>query len=141
MSSKTSAGSPPEFFVDRNLGKVTADRLRASGWQLHLIADEYEDDAKNVTDVAWITHGCQRGWSLLTKDKAIRYRAKELDSLAPHSLLFCLAGGNLKIDDMVEALNIARPRIEREIAAGNAGFWHVYNDGRLNRMWAPGDDA
>ena len=134
MSLKTSAGSPPEYFVDRSLGRVTADRLRGDGWRLHLIADEYPDDAERVDDPEWITEGCRRGWVLLTKDKAIRYRAHEIAALAPGSLLFCLAKGSWNIDEMVAAFSAARPAIERAISRGQEGFWHVYKDGQVRRM-------
>lgn len=134
MSSKTSAGSPPEYFVDRSLGRVTADRLRAEGWRLHLIADEYPDDAERIDDSEWITEGCLRGWALLTKDKAIRYRAHEIAALAPGGLLFCLAKGGWTIDEMVAAFGAARPAMERAIARGDMGFWHVHKDGTIRRM-------
>lgn len=134
MSSKTSAGLPPEFFVDRSLGRVTADRLRRQGWRLHLIADEYPDGAERVDDPVWITEGCRRGWVLLTKDKAIRYRAHEIAALAPGSLLFCLAKGSWNIDEMVSAFTAARDAIERAISRGESGFWHVSKDGAIRRM-------
>lgn len=134
MSLKTSAGSPPEYFIDRSLGKVTADRLRTDEWSLHLIADLYPNDAADVLDEHWISEGCQRGWVLLTKDKAIRYRAHELAALAPGSLLFCLARGDWSIEVMVNALISARPRMERAISRGDAGFWHVYRGGIIRRM-------
>lgn len=134
MSSKPSAGLQPEYFVDRSLGKLTAGRLREDGWSLHLIADEYPDDAASVVDEEWIAEGCRRGWVLLTKDRAIRYRAREIAALAPDSLLFCLARGDWSVDVMVRALHLARPRIERAIARGEAGFWHVYQDGQIKRM-------
>lgn len=135
MSSKTSAGLPPEYFVDRSLGRVTAGRLREDGWSLHLIADEYPRDAESVVDEEWIAEGCRRGWVLLTKDKAIRYRAREIAALAPDSLLFCLARGDWSVEVMVGALHVARPRIERAVARRDAGFWHVYRDGQIKQMW------
>ena len=135
MSSKTSVGSPPEYFVDRSLGKVTAGRLRDRGWSVHLISDEYPDDARSTKDEDWIARGCRRGWVLLTKDKAIRFRSTELAALAPGSFLFSLARADLNVDEMVHALDTARSRIERAVESGEAGFWHVYKDGRIKRMW------
>ncbi len=135
MSSKTSVESPPEFFVDRSLGRVVADRLRSEGWRLYLIADLYPDDAADVEDEVWIAEGCRRGWALLTKDKAIRYRAQEIDALAPGSQLFCLARGDWSVDVMLNAFTHARRRIEAAVAAGSTGFWHVYKDGSIRHMW------
>jgi len=100
-----------------------------------LIADEYPEDAERIEDADWIAEGCRRGWVLLTKDKAIRYRAHELAALAPESLLFCLARGDWSVDVMVGAFHTGRTRIEGAIRRGDAGFWHVYRDGRIKRMW------
>lgn len=71
----------PEYFFDRSLGKASAARLRESGWIIHLIADFYQDDATRIPDEEWIAEGCSRGWLLLTKDKRIRYRERELSAL------------------------------------------------------------
>ena len=133
MSSKTSVESP-EFFVDRSLGKQTAQELRAKGWALTLLADVYPADAQKVKDEDWIAYGCRKGWSLLTKDAHIRYRAKEIAALSPKSLLFCLSRQDLKIAEMVVAFEIARPTIERAIRNGRAGFYHVSKAGQVRRM-------
>lgn len=126
---------PPEFFADRSLGRVTVERLRTEGWAIHRISEVYPDDARHVPDEDWISHGCRRGWTLLTKDKRIRYRAPEIGSLDGATLLFCLANQQLSTDQMVAALATARGRIHRAIDRGDAGFWHVYLDGSIKRMW------
>ena len=64
-----SSVTPPEFFLDRSLGKETAHRLRERGFVVHLIADFYGDDAQRVADQTWVDEGSRRGWVLLTKDK------------------------------------------------------------------------
>jgi len=81
MSSKTPAESPPDYFVDRSPGKVTAGRLRADGLSLHLIADAYSNDAADIPDERWIAEGCRRGWALLTEDKAVRAMFSQPESL------------------------------------------------------------
>jgi hypothetical protein len=129
-----SSARQPEYFFDRSLGKASANRLRDHGWTIHLIADFYRDDASEVADERWIAEGCSRGWSLLTKDKKIRYRANELAALETGHL-FCLASGNLGLDEMAQRF------IEAEHAMVNArqkypiGFWHVHAQGRIVRMW------
>lgn len=128
-----SSAAQPEFFFDRSLGKITARRLRDAGYAVHLIADLYRDDATTVPDEEWIAEGCQRGWILLTKDRRIRYRAGELAALDGH--LFCLSDGNASIEVMTETLLVALPRIARASARHRAGFWHVYADGSIKRMW------
>jgi hypothetical protein len=96
-SSRTSSDRPLEFFFDRSLGKISAQRLRDAGHTVHLIADFYPDDAQQVGDSEWIAEGCRRGWTLLTKDQLIRYRTYELAAL-DSGHLFCLADGNATLD-------------------------------------------
>jgi hypothetical protein len=129
-----SSDRPPEFFFDRSLGKASANRLRAFGWVVHLIADFYEKDAEDIPDEEWITEGCKRGWILLTKDKKIRYRSHELEALE-EGHLFCLASGNLGLDDMAQRFVDAHSAILRAVARSPVGFWHVYEDGRITKMW------
>ncbi len=129
-----SSGKPPEFFFDRSLGKITAARLRESGYVIHLIADHYPRDADNVPDETWIAEGCSHGWALLTKDKRIRYRAIELAALHPGHL-FCLVSGNLTISEMSEVWLNAMPRVLRAVHDRPSGFWHVYRNGTIRQMW------
>jgi len=129
-----SSAKRPEFFFDRSLGKITAHRLRGAGHTVHLIADYYGDDARDVPDEEWIAEGCRRGWILLTKDQRIRYRAEELAAL--DGQLFCLADGNATIDVMASTYFAAMARIERVTPRGRAGFWHVYADGSIRKMWS-----
>lgn len=128
-----SSAAQPEFFLDRSLGRITASRLRSAGYTIHLIADFYADDGTKIPDEQWIADGCRRGWILLTKDKRIRYRAEELAVLDGH--LFCLSDGNARIDAMASTLIAALPRIERAAGRGPAGFWHIYGNGTIKRMW------
>ncbi|MFC5262539.1 hypothetical protein ACFPJ1_10535 [Kribbella qitaiheensis] len=124
----------PEYFFDRSLGKASATRLRARGWTIHLIADFYTNDAADIADEEWIAEGCSRGWLLLTKDKKIRYRAKELSALdCGH--LFCLAAGNLGLDDMAERFVVAEQAMIRASRRYSVGFWHVHAEGRITKMW------
>ena len=92
-----SSDKPPEFFLHRSLGKTSASRLRAAGHVVHLIADYYPRDAQEIGDAEWIAEGCRRGWTLLTKDRRIRYRTDELGALTSGHL-FCLADGNVTLD-------------------------------------------
>lgn len=128
-----SSAERPEFFLDRSLGRVTASRLREAGYIVHLIGDYYPDDASDVPDEEWIAEGCANGWVLLTKDKRIRYRAQELEALQ-EGHLFCLVSGNLDITQMQRAFLLALPAIERATEEP-VGFWHVYRDGQIRRMW------
>lgn len=128
-----SSDAPLEFFLDRSLGKETARRLRAEGHVVHLLADHYPNDAQRVPDADWIAEGCRRGWVLLTKDKRIRYRTDELTALDGH--LFCLVGGNARVEQMAGRLLAAIPAITRAVARHPSGFWHIGADGSIRKMW------
>ena len=128
-----SSAEPPEFFLDRSLGRITAARLREAGYAVHVIADHYPDDASDIPDESWIAEGSSRGWVLLTKDKRIRYRAAELGALRSGHL-FCLVSGTMNISEMTEAFLDALPKIERVAQSEPAGFWHVYRGGQIKRM-------
>lgn len=130
-----SSATRPEYFFDRSLGKETARLLHDAGHVVHLIADHYRDDGKNIPDEEWIAEGCRRGWVLLTKDQRIRYRAAELAAL--NGRLFCLADGNATVAVMAATFLAAMTRIERAVEQQPVGFWHVYADGRIRRMWPP----
>ena len=129
-----SSARPPEYFFDRSLGKASANRLRDRGWIIHLIADFYPDDASDVADEQWIAEGCSRGWMLLTKDKKIRYRARELGALETGHL-FCLVSGNLGLDDMAQRFVEAEQAMISASRRHPIGFWHVHAQGRITRMW------
>ena len=101
---------------------------------IHLIADHYPDDASDIPDEDRIAEGCSNGWVLLTKDKRICYRVAELEALQ-EGHLFCLVSGNLDIAQMTRAFLDALPTIERAARDEPVGFWHVYRDGELKRMW------
>lgn len=133
-SSKTSSDRPPEFFFDRSLGKISAQRLRDAGYTVHLIAEFYPDDAQHIADAEWITEGCQRGWTLLTKDRRIRYRTDELTALI-NGHLFCLADGNATLDTIAQSFLDAMPAIHRAVHRTNVGFWHVHTGGKITKMW------
>lgn len=100
---------------------------------VHHVADVYPDDAHDIPDEQWIADGCSRGWVLLTKDRRIRYRTSELDALSGH--LFCLADGNLRREEMAGRFLRAMKPILRAVARHPEGFWHVYADGSIRKMW------
>lgn len=129
-----SSDRQPEFFFDRSLGKLSAHRLREEGHVIHLIAEYYPDDAQGIADADWIAEGCARGWVLLTKDRRIRYRAGELAALND-GFLFCLSDGNANLDTFSATWIAAMPAIGRVVHQVRPGFWHVYADGSIKRMW------
>jgi len=61
-------------------------------------ADHFPDDADDET---WISVVGQRGWVVLTKDKAIRTRPVELQAvMAANVRMFTLSSGNMTGEEM-----------------------------------------
>ena len=86
------------FFVDRCLGRSVGVALRQAGLQVEFHADHFADDAADET---WISEVGQRGWIVLTKDKAIRTRPVELQAvIAAKVRMFRLSSGNMTGEDM-----------------------------------------
>jgi hypothetical protein len=131
--------SPPEFFVDRSLGRTTAAKLARLGWTVHLVNDVFPNDAQNTPDEEWIAYGLRHGWALLSKDQRIRYRAHELVALASGGVLFCLSNGNITIETQVRWFECSRRSIESAVSRGPA-FYVVYAT-RIARTWPRQDSS
>jgi hypothetical protein len=130
----SSGPQQPEVFLDRCLGKGTAEELRGLGWLVHTVHDHFPNEGEDASDEEWIAYGVNRGWVMLTKDKRIRYRAEEIGALASGHIV-CLSNGQLKRQDAVNRFDAARDAIVRQTSTHPVGFWHVGEDGRLNKMW------
>lgn len=78
----SSASTPPPsvvFFIDRSLGRFeVATALRAAGLRVEVHDDHFPQDAPDET---WLTHAGDREWVVVTRDKRIRYRPLEKQSL------------------------------------------------------------
>lgn len=81
-----------------------------------------------------VAEGCRRGWTLLTKDRRIRYRTDGLAALTSGHL-FCLADGNAILDQITRRFLDAMPAIHRAARNTVTSFWHVHADGRITKMW------
>jgi hypothetical protein len=68
-----SRAEPPEFFIDRSLGRYTlAAELHAAGWDVRTMAEIYgEIPGQGLADPPWLQECGARGWVALTKDKSI----------------------------------------------------------------------
>ena len=105
---------PPEFFVDRSLGRhQVPNLLRVAGLQLRTLAEVYGVPADQaVQDVDWLELAGRQGWPVLMKDERIRYRTAERDALLAHNVqAFCLSRGDLRAAQMAEAYIRVLPRI------------------------------
>jgi len=91
------SASPPEFFVDRSLGRhLVPDGLRAAGAVVRTMADEYgERIGQGLADEEWLSEAGRRGWIVLMKDARVRYRPAQLDAVSTFAVrAFCLANAN-----------------------------------------------
>jgi hypothetical protein len=122
---------PPEFLIDRSLGRGFAAAIRACGWKVTLINDVYANDAQQVTDGEWIEYGCAHGWAALTKDRWIRRRPQFEVATCP---IFALSDGNLLIAEMVRRFDSQRTRIWQAALSGRREFWVVY-ESQISRQY------
>jgi hypothetical protein len=77
---------PPEFFIDRSLGRhAVPNALRTAGVIVHTMAEVYaEQVGQGLADEDWLSDVGQRGWVVLLKDTKIRYRPAELRAITTH---------------------------------------------------------
>jgi len=112
MSSRND--EPPEFFVDRSLGKSIVEGLRAAG----------------LND-----------WIVLTKDDAIRRRPAERDALIDAAVrVFCLTTAQLRGSEQTERFIRNRRHILRQARRPGPYIYGVYSDG-LRRLWPAATQA
>ena len=86
-------------------------RLRSEGLRVEAHDDNFAPD---TTDEEWLTQAGQRGWIVLTKDKAIRRNHLEREALVAAGVAcFMLGRGDLSADQMARAFIAALPRMQR----------------------------
>ena len=110
------SASPPEFFIDRSLGRhVVPSALRETGAVVHVMADVYgERIGQGLADEEWLRDAGESGWVVLMKDAKIRYRPAELEVVVDHGVrAFCLTNANLRGVEMAARLVENLPQIVR----------------------------
>jgi hypothetical protein len=131
------SASPPEFFIDRSLGRhVVPDALREAGAIVHVMADVYgERIGQGLADEEWLHDAGVRGWVVLMKDAKIRYRPAELGVIIDHGLrAFCLTNANLRGAEMAARLLANLPRILRVAQEPGPYVYGVYASS-VRRLW------
>ena len=114
MSSKQ-LHSEPILFLDRNLGKhVIADALRSAGISCELHDDHLPIDAP---DEDWIALAGRNGWIALTKDKNIRNRHAQLDSIKKNATRIIV----------IRAKNATGPEIAQILLKGINRIYRFYS--------------
>jgi len=134
----TPGEQPPEFFVDRSLGKSIVDGLRAAGLVVHSMHGVYgEDQAQRLPDEIWLRDAGERNWVVLTKDDAIRRRPAERDAMIDAACrVFCLTTAKLRGAQQTERFVDNRHRIIRQARKQGPYIYGVYEKG-LKRLWPP----
>jgi hypothetical protein len=127
---------PPEFFVDRSLGKGIVDGLRAAGLTVHSMAEVYgEVKAQRLPDETWLRDAGKNGWIVLTKDDPIRRRPAERDALTDAAVrVFCLTNRNLRGVEQTARFVSNRHRIIRQARKPGPYIYGVYEKG-LKHLW------
>jgi aryl-alcohol dehydrogenase-like predicted oxidoreductase len=127
---------PPEFFVDRSLGKSIVEALRATGLTVYSMADVYgEKRAQRLADEVWLRDAGKNDWIVLTKDDAIRRRPAERDALTDAAVrAFCLTTAQLRGAEQIERFLHNRHRILRQARRPGPYIYGVYESG-LKRLW------
>jgi hypothetical protein len=125
----------PEFCVDRNLGKTVPARLSVLGWTMHLIAEEFPNDAQDVSDADWIAYGFNKAWVPLCKDGRIRGRDHEREPVERYAgVLFYLDNQQLLVDEMVRRIARAEAEIIRAVTRGGPALYAIGADA-IRRTW------
>ena len=130
---------PPEFFIDRSLGKKhLAEALRARGFTVHTMASVYgEKRAQEMPDEEWLRDAGTNGWVVLMKDDRIRTRPAERDALARAGVrAFCLTNAQLRAHEQTTRFVRNIGRIEQRCRKSGPFIYGVY-DGGVRRLWPP----
>jgi hypothetical protein len=129
------SNKPPEFFLDRGLGKHVAGGLRELGWRIHRAAEHFPNDAQDIDDDVWMRYGLERGWYPLHKDGRIRGREVERRPLVEFDApMFYLDNQQLKIDEMVRRFHAAQVQIYRKARKSGAACFAV-SATSIRRTW------
>jgi hypothetical protein len=131
------APPPPEFFVDRSLGRrIIPEGLRALGLVVHAMADVYPNDLdETVTDEQWIADADAANWVALTKDERITRYAAEQDALTRSRLRVFAIGnqhltGAVMLDYFVTNINRIIQRSRKD-----GPYVDVVLKGGVERRW------
>ncbi|MGI8921267.1 MAG: hypothetical protein ACR2HD_06275 [Solirubrobacteraceae bacterium] len=127
---------PPEFFVDRSLGRhQVADALRSSGWVLRTHHEAYGDRDETVSDVEWLELCGRQQLPVLTKDRRLRYRPAEIDAIRQFGVrAFVLTAGSLRAAEQAARFEHSRDRIE-EACAARGPFVYAVHAQRIVRIF------
>jgi len=108
------------FFFDNNIGQFIVSGLRGFGEDVCHLTDYFAPD---TPDEVWLTFVGQQGMFLVTRDKRIRRRPLELDSLKRNRVgAFILIGKQMGRWDQIEQIICAWPNIKDAAASASPPF-------------------
>ena len=125
----------PTLFLDRNLGKrIVSARLRAEGVDVEVHDDHFAIDAP---DEEWIRSVARRGWVAVTRDRNIRYRTHEMNSIRENTArVIVIRMKDATGEAIAEVLWRSRSRIARFVATTPAPFVvAITSNGTLQLIW------
>ena len=137
MSHSRPRPDPPEFLVDRSLGRHhLPNALRDLGCIVHTLADVYgEKRSQSVEDHEWLQRAGRNDWIVLTKDDRIRYRHVEREAFMSANLrVFCLTTAKLNAEQQTARFVDNINRIVQRARKSGPYIYGVY-EGRLERIW------
>lgn len=131
--------SPPEFFIDRALGKRIVEELRKAGHVVHAHDDHFQQTA---LDIEWLPVIGEKGWVLLTKDARIRKNSVEKNVLIQSNVAaFFLTSGNCTGEENLQIILKAMARIERTVKKINRPFIAIIlRDSTVEVLWSSDQD-
>lgn len=129
---------PPEFFVDRSLGRHrVAHALRESGWLLRTHHEVFGDRDEHVPDVEWLEYCGRRGLPVLSKDRRLRYRPEEIAAIRRHRVrAFVLTRGSLRAAEQTARFEASRGAIVAASMEAGPFVYAVHAD-RIVRIFLP----
>lgn len=123
----------PIFFIDWCIGKTVANALVAAGAQVEHHGDHFKQD---TPDTEWLTVVGDRGWVVLTKDKAIAKNQLELMAIASAQVkVFILASGNLTRQEMADLFADVLSKLKKFAQGNQAPFIAKVFKGRRVEPW------
>lgn len=137
MSRRRPLPPPPEFFVDRSLGRyVVPDAIREAGFVVHTLASVYgEREGQAVPDERWLRDAGDNEWVVLLKDDRIRRRDAELIALDEAGVrAFCLTNAQMRGDEQAARFVRNIHRIVQRSRKPGPYIFGVYED-ELRRLW------
>jgi len=122
------------LFIDRDIWSHRLDAaLRAASIPFVAHRNQFPDD---TPDAEWIAAVAERGWTILTRDRRIRYRANEAAAVRRGRLhMFALTSGNVSAAETATIVVKAWPAIQRGVATTPPPMmWSITRGGVVQKL-------